>query len=240
MTDFPELPTRKCLITGSSSGIGRALVKRLLAQGWQVTGLDIKAPTEELGPNFHPIILDLLDENALRHVLETLVPLGISAFVHCAGIMRTGRIGEALGDDVDRLWRLHVGVPITVMQQLAARLPDRYGRVVLISSRGALGRAGRGLYAATKSGLVGLGRSWAIELIPRGITVNIVGPGATNTPMLSDPARTEKASIDLPIGRLIEPEEVAALIAFLVSAEAGAITGQTIYICGGGSLSVQP
>jgi NAD(P)-dependent dehydrogenase (short-subunit alcohol dehydrogenase family) len=192
-----------------------------------------------LGPSFHSVALDLLDQNALEHVLEVLVPTGISAFVHCAGIMRTGRIADARDEDADRLWRLHVGVPVAVMRRLAEYLPDRHGRVVLISSRGALGRAGRGVYAATKSGLVGLGRSWAIELIPRGITVNIVGPGATDTPMLSDPARTEKAQVDLPIGRLIKPEEVAALIAFLISAEAAAITGQTIYICGGGSLSVQ-
>jgi NAD(P)-dependent dehydrogenase (short-subunit alcohol dehydrogenase family) len=112
----------------------------------------------------------------------------------------------------------------------------RAGRLVFIGSRTASGAAGRGQYAASKAALVAMARSWAAELAPRGITVNVVSPAATETPMLNDPARGEVAPKMPPIGRFIRPEEVAAAVAFLLSSEAGVITGQQLVICGGSSL----
>ena len=110
------------------------------------------------------------------------------------------------------------------------------GRVILIGSRVASGAAGRSQYAASKAALLGLARSWAAELAPRGITVNVVAPGATDTPMLNDPARGSVPPRLPPIGRFVQPAEVAALVAFLLGEEAAAITGQQIVICGGASL----
>ena len=107
---------------------------------------------------------------------------------------------------------------------------------MLIGSRTASGAAGRSQYAATKAALVAMARSWALELAPRGITVNVVAPAATDTPMLRDPARSGLPPRRPPIGRFIKPEEVAAMTAFLLGPEAGAITGQQIVICGGSSL----
>jgi NAD(P)-dependent dehydrogenase (short-subunit alcohol dehydrogenase family) len=84
--------------------------------------------------------------------------------------------------------------------------------------------------------MVGLARSWAIELAPRGVTVNVVAPGATDTPMLRDPQRARLQPKLPPIGRFVKPEEVAALTAFLLSDAAASITGQRIFVCGGASL----
>jgi NAD(P)-dependent dehydrogenase (short-subunit alcohol dehydrogenase family) len=112
----------------------------------------------------------------------------------------------------------------------------RHGRVVFIGSRVAQGMPGRGQYAATKAALAALARSWAAEVAAQGVTVNVVSPAATATGMLRDPARAGSAPRLPPIGRLIEPGEVAALVGFLLSPSAAAITGQDIAICGGSSL----
>jgi 3-oxoacyl-[acyl-carrier protein] reductase len=118
---------------------------------------------------------------------------------------------------------------------LAPRMPVG-GRIVLIGSRAAKGVVGKSQYGVAKAALVALGRSWAKELITKGITVNVVAPAATETAMLSDPQRAIIPPETPPIGRRIEPEEIAALVAFLLSGDADAITGQEIAICGGASL----
>ena len=133
------------------------------------------------------------------------------------------------------MWRLHVEAATLLADALAPRMTEG-GRIVLIGSRTAGGSAGRGQYAATKAALVGLARSWAIELAPRGITVNVVAPGATETPMLHDPARAGVTPRRPPTGRFVQPEEIAALTAFLLSGAARSITGQQIVVCGGASL----
>ena len=228
---------RLALITGSSSGIGLALAQRLLAAGWRVTGLDRQpAPPEVEAAGLRTIPLDLLDAGALANALPDILAERPDAFVHCAGMMRTGRIAEIRDEDVETLWRLHVGAAIAILRELEPALPEGHGRIVLLSSRGALGRPGRGAYAATKAALHGLARSLALELAPRGITINVVAPAATDTPMLRDPGRGEAPSVSLPIGRLIAPDEVAYLVQCLLAPEAGAITVQTLYVCGGGSL----
>lgn len=90
---------------------------------------------------------------------------------------------------------------------------------------------------ATKSAMIGMVRSWAAELAPRGITANIVAPGATDTPMLQQPGRGSSPPRLPPIGRFIQPEEVAGLVHFLLTPAAAAMTGQQLVLCGGASLS---
>ncbi|SEL79583.1 NAD(P)-dependent dehydrogenase, short-chain alcohol dehydrogenase family [Bosea lupini] len=229
--------SRHALITGSSSGIGLALAQRLLAAGWRVTGIDRQAaPTEAEAAGLRTVPLDLLDAAALASALPDILAERPDAFVHCAGLMRTGRITEIRDEDMETLWRLHVGAAIAILRELVPILPDIRGRIVLLSSRGALGRPGRGAYAASKAALQGLARSLALELAPHGITVNVVAPAATDTPMLRDPGRGEAPAVSLPLGRLIAPDEVAYLVQCLLAPEAGAITGQTLYVCGGASL----
>ncbi|WP_299907772.1 SDR family oxidoreductase [uncultured Paracoccus sp.] len=220
------------LVTGASSGIGLAIAQALLAEGFSVIGLS-RSATEGLGAGFTHLPIDLTDPVALTAALDGLPPL--AGVVHAAGLLRVGRHDAFDFTDGARMWQLHVETSARLIGALAPRLPDG-GRIVLIGSRVARGAPGRALYAASKAALSGLVRSVAAELAPRGITVNIVAPGATDTPMLRDPERASEAPKLPLIGRMIRPEEVAAAVGFLLSPLAGAITGQEIVICGGASL----
>ena len=220
------------LVTGASSGIGAAVTGRMLQDGWAVIGLSrTAAPVAH--PEFTFMAADLADPTAVDAALAGLGPL--DALVHAAGVMRVGRLGEGNPAEAQAMWRLHVEATTQLVEALAPTLPDG-ARVVLIGSRVATGAAGRSQYAATKAAMVGLARSWAAELAPRGITVNVVAPGATDTPMLRDPARSGSAPKLPPLGRFIRPEEVASLVAFLLSRDGGSMTGQQLVMCGGGSL----
>jgi len=220
------------LVTGVSSGIGAAITQRLLAEGWQVTGLS-RRPPEQPHPALTWIGVDLADDQALDAVLADIGPL--DAIVHAAGFMRTAPLGALDPADGAAMWHLHVAVASRLVDRLIERLAAG-GRIVLIGSRTMQGAAGRSQYAATKAALVGLVRSWALELASRGITVNLVAPGATETPMLRDPGRAGTPPRLPPLGRYVQPEEVAGLTAFLLGPDAGALTGQMLTVCGGASL----
>ena len=177
--------------------------------------------------------VDLTDFARVGDLLESVTD--VDAFVHAAGHMRTAPLGQLDAQDGEAMWQVHVQAAATIANALAGKFAAQ-GRIVLIGSRVAAGAAGRSQYAAVKAGLTAMARSWAAELAPRGITVNVVAPAATATPMLTDPARQGTPPRLPPIGRFIEPEEVAALTSFLLSDDAAAITGQQIVICGGSSL----
>lgn len=219
------------LVTGASSGIGAAIVERLLRDGWRVTGISRRPGTFD-HPAFDHLSLDLNDVDSIAGAVADIAP---TALVHAAGLLKVGSLGSLDHDEGAAMWRLHVDVAERLANALAPRLPQG-GRIIFIGSRTASGAAGRGQYAATKAALVALARSWASELAPRGITVNVVAPAATETPMLKDPTRANVAPKLPPIGRFIQPKEVAAAVAFLLSADAAAITGQQLVICGGSSL----
>jgi len=119
------------------------------------------------------------------------------------------------------------------------------GRIVNIGSRAALGKIGRVGYSATKAALTGLTRSMALELAPHGITVNCIAPGPIETEFftgVNDPSSpaTRALTEAVPLGRLGRPEEVAGVVLFFISAEAGFITGQTLYVCGGLTIGATP
>jgi len=221
------------VVTGTSSGIGLAIAQTLLAGGWQVSGLDRDAQViRDAGFTAHAI--DLTAPEQVSALARTLPPA--RALVHAAGVMRTGKLGALPLEAGAEMWKIHVEAATRLAEALLPGMPEG-ARIVLIGSRAASGIAGRSQYAASKAALLGLARSWAAELIERGITVNVISPAATDTAMLRDPARANTAPKLPPIGRLIRPAEVAALTAYLLSDAAAAITGQDIAICGGASLT---
>jgi 3-oxoacyl-[acyl-carrier protein] reductase len=223
---------RTAIVTGTSSGIGKAIAQRLLGDGWRVTGLD-RAPIAIAHVEFSGVTVDLSDHGQRQPVIEALETA--DALVHAAGIMRGAKLGDLQHETGDLLWRLHVDAAMALADHLAPRMISG-GRIVLIGSRAAKGVIGKSQYGAAKAALVGLARSWAKELVARGITVNVVAPAATDTDMLTDPERAIIPPETPPLGRRIQPGEIAALVAFLLSPDAAAITGQEISICGGASL----
>lgn len=225
-------PSRHAVVTGCSSGIGAAICQALLADGWSVTGLSRTAPNEE-AENFQHISVDLTESRSLRSACKRIGK--VDAIIHAAGLLRTGTLSELDPNDGAIMWRLHVDAAVHLVQALEPGLADG-GRIVFIGSRVAGGAPGKAQYAASKSALTGLARSFAAELISRRITVNIVAPAATDTPMLHDPARAGTAPKLPPLGRYVQPAEVASMAVYLLSDAAAAITGQTINICGGSSL----
>lgn len=227
---------RRALVTGTSSGIGRAIAVRLIADGWLVAGLDL-APATLVDRGFDAIRVDLSDAGSRASLWPAIAEKGpFSVFVHAAGIMRGGPLGALDPDAGALMWRLHVEAATDLADRLTPILLD-HGRLVMIGSRAARGIPLKSQYGATKAALVALARGWARELAARAITVNVVSPAAVDTPMLTDPARADIAPAALPpMGRLVAADEVAALVTFLVSPEASMITGQDIAICGGASL----
>lgn len=226
---------RRVLITGTSSGIGLAIAQFFLDAGDLVTGLDLSTPALT-HPNFTPCQIDLADPHVIDDFLSRCGEF--DAFIHCAGLLRVSPLGELKSDDLETMWRIHVAAATQIANIVIPRMAARHGgRVVLIGSRVAQGMAGRSQYAATKAALIALAKSWASETVASGVTVNVVSPAATHTAMLDDPARQSVQPKMPPIGRLIQPLEIASLVGYLLSPMAEAITGQDIQICGGASLS---
>ena len=184
-------------------------------------------------PGLAWVAADLTDVAGVPARLADVGPL--DAVVHAAGVQRSAPLGALSAEDGDLMWRLHVAAATAVVDAVVDRVGDG-GRVVLVGSRTATGVAGKSQYAATKAALTGLARSWAMELAPRRVTVDVVAPAPTDTPMLADPGRAATPPRVPPLGRFVRPAEVAALTAFLLGPEGGMVTGQQLVVCAGASL----
>jgi NAD(P)-dependent dehydrogenase (short-subunit alcohol dehydrogenase family) len=232
----------RALVTGGSSGIGLAICQALLDAGYSVVSLD-RQPPELSHPALTSLTVDLSDTDATRAAAAEAMRESVTTIIHNAGAIRPALLADADPEDLAALSRLHLGAALLLVQ---AALPGmraaRYGRIVLIASRAALGLATRSAYAATKAGLIGLARTWALELAPDGITVNAVAPGPiAGTAMFHDvlPAgdpRIDALAASIPVRRLGRPQDVARAVLFLADPASGFITGQTLFVCGGTSV----
>jgi NAD(P)-dependent dehydrogenase (short-subunit alcohol dehydrogenase family) len=229
-------------VTGGSAGIGKAICERLLTEGYEVVSL-ARRPSDIAHAKLHSIEVDLSDRDATGAAMRELVQrFDVTTVVHNAGVIRPALLPDVNLDDLDALVDLHLGCAVQLVQAtLPAMKQRRYGRVVLLSSRAALGLQTRTAYSATKAGMLGMARTWALELAPEGITVNVVAPGPVRTDMFYDVVEkgSEKERIlaaSVPVRRLGLPEDVARAVSFFVDPENSFVTGQVLYVCGGTSV----
>lgn len=216
------------LVTGAASGIGAAIAELLGTRGWRVAGLDLDRCDTELA-----LQADVTDRAAMRAAADrTGGELGPpSLLVAAAGVYELAPIAEIDDERWRRMLAVHLGgVANACWAVLPGMLARGSGTVVTISSELALaGGAGDAHYAAAKGAVLGFTRSLGLELAPRGIRVNSVAPGPTDTPLLpaDSPSRAPGYLATLPLGRLVTPEEVAQTVLFLVE-EGTYFAGQTI------------
>ena len=239
--------TKIAAVTGGSAGIGKAICQDLLERGYEVVSLARRSSDVE-HPKMHSIEVDLMDRAATAEAVQALVRrFEVTTVVHNAGVIRSALLADVKLDDLDALIDLHLGCAIQLVQAaLPAMRAQRFGRVVLLSSRAALGLATRTSYSATKAGMLGMARTWALELAPDGITVNVVAPGPIRTDMFYDVVeqgsdRERALAASVPVKRLGEPADVVRAVSFFADPGNGFVTGQVLYVCGGtsvGSLSL--
>ena len=242
MSAHPDGIAKRAIVTGGSTGIGVAILNTLLADGYEVVNLS-RRPAGITHANLTSVSVDLTDGEATRAVIADLAASRpATTIVHNAGVIRQKFLEDVVPEDLTALTQLHLATPIALVQaNLAAMKAAHYGRIVLVSSRAVLGLAQRTVYSSTKAGMLGLARTWALELGPSGITANVVAPGPiAETEMFDgvtpegDPRRDALAR-SIPVRRLGAPSDVARAVQFFTDPAASFVTGQTLYVCGGTS-----
>jgi len=230
------------IVTGGGSGIGEAASKMMLDAGYNVISVGLHAPDWE-HDRFSTINCDLLDEDATRALAAELAEQHtITHFVHNAGMIRQKPLEDVTVEDLHDLTQLHAAAALIFTQALTPGMKERnFGRIIFNSSRALLGLQQRSAYSYSKAGLVGMARTWALELAPHGVTVNVIAPGPILTDNFWDLVEKDSPeqhayAAKVPVGRLGEPEDVANAILFFADPKAGFVTGQTLFVCGGVSI----
>jgi 3-oxoacyl-[acyl-carrier protein] reductase len=233
------------LVTGASRGIGAAIARRLAGDGWAVVGTAtsargaeaISAALADVGGR--GLVMDVTDPSSVQAALDDIQARegAIEVLVNNAGITRDNLLMRMKDEEWDSIIETNLTAAARLTQKLLkGMMKARRGRIILIGSVvGSSGNPGQTNYAAAKAGLAGFARALAREVGSRNITVNTVAPGFIDTDMTRELGDATRAKLleGIPLGRLGQPEEIAAAVAFLASPEAGYITGETLHVNGG-------
>ena len=231
------------VVTGASSGIGEAIARHLLEGGRTVIALQRRPPRFK-HERLHHYTVDLADAEATRTVANEVAARHVVRYlVNNAGVNHPGSVEAVTAGDLDHAMAVNVRAAMILTQAFAPGMRSaRFGRIVNISSRAAMGKTGRVAYSAAKAGLIGMTRTLCLELAPAGITVNAIAPGPVATELFDrgHPPGGEKRQrviAGIPVKRVGTPDDVARAVVFLLSPDSGYITGQTLFVCGGTSVS---
>lgn len=230
------------IVTGGSAGIGAEISRQLLDAGYTVISMARRDP-DFTHPKLHSVKADLLDAQATKEAADQITSqFKVSHLIHNAGVIWPNLLEDVGLDELQGLTQIHLGSAITLAQAcLPSMKAQNFGRIVLMSSRGALGLQTRTAYSATKAGMIGMARTWALELAPKGITVNVVAPGPIQTDMFYDvieagSERETNIAKGIPVQRLGRADDVARAVMFFSDPANSFVTGQTLYVCGGASI----
>lgn len=227
---------KRVLITGGASGIGAAIVRRSIEDGYEPVIIDRSGDG---------IIADLSKPDETEKALEAALSGGpITRLVNNVGIVCPADAENQTLAELNLALSLNLRCAMQCMQALLPSMKAaRFGRIINMSSRAALGKELRTAYAATKAGLIGMTRVWALELGKFGITSNAIGPGPIKTELFQkanpdNSSRTKAIINSVPVKRIGLPDDVAHAVSYMLDERSGFVTGQILYVCGGMTVGV--